>query len=100
MTLHEIFTANVRKRRRELHLTQWQLAERLQVSRPYVSQVESGDHTPTLELVEKFARAMDCPPLQLLIGAESSAAPHAVVAGVDLTASANLLHSGNAANDG
>ena len=72
MPLHDHFRANVRHRRQELKLTQQELSERLQCSRPYVAQVEAGDHTPTLDLVEKFAKALKCPALALLMAPEDA----------------------------
>lgn len=73
MPLHDHFRANVRRRREELSLTQQELAERLEVSRPYVAQVEAGDHSPTLSQVEKFAKALKCPALSLLMALEEAA---------------------------
>lgn len=73
MPLHDHFRTNVRRRREELELTQQELADRLRVSRPYVAQVEGGDHSPTLQLVEKFAKALKCPALALLVAPEEAA---------------------------
>lgn len=70
MALQDNFRHNVRKRRKELRLTQEQLAGRLGVSGAYISEVEAGRHTPSLETVERFAPALDCPPLNLLTAIE------------------------------
>lgn len=72
MPLKTNFTANLRKRRQELGLTQLDVAERLGVSRPYVAQVEAGESSPGLDLVEKFAQALDCPALSLLVAPEDA----------------------------
>lgn len=70
MALHDNFRLNVRKRRKELHLTQEQLAERLNVTGAYVSEIEAGRRTPSLETVERLATALDCPALNLLTAIE------------------------------
>jgi transcriptional regulator with XRE-family HTH domain len=74
MALHENFCQNLRKRRRELHLTQLELAEKLGVSRPYIAEVEAGKSIPSLETVERFAKALDCPPVTLLVIEDAVAA--------------------------
>lgn len=70
MALHDNFRHNVRKRRLELRLTQQQVADKLGVSGPYISEIEAGRRTPSLDTVERLATALDCPALQLLIAAE------------------------------
>ena len=74
MPLHDHFCANLRRRRLELKLTQQELAEVMGVSRPYVSQVEAGDHTPTLDVVEKFAKALKCQSVTLLLAPDEATA--------------------------
>jgi transcriptional regulator with XRE-family HTH domain len=66
MALQDNFRQNVRKRRQELRLTQQQVAERLGVTGAYISEVEAGKRTPSLETVERLATALDCPALNLL----------------------------------
>ena len=70
MALHDNFRQNVRKRRKELRLTQEQLAERLKVTGAYISEIEAGRRTPSLETVERLAAALDCPALNLLTAIE------------------------------
>jgi Predicted transcriptional regulator with C-terminal CBS domains len=65
--LHENFCHNVRRQRESLGLTQHDLAERLEVSRPYIAQVEGGRCVPTLDLVERFAEALGVSGHQLLL---------------------------------
>lgn len=53
------FGKAIRKRRRELDLTQEQLAERSELHRGYISTIETGDRNPSLENIEKLAKALD-----------------------------------------
>lgn len=70
MPLADNFAQNVRKRRKELNLTQQQLAELVGCERVFVTQVEAGICGKTLDQVERFARALKCPPLSMLMAAE------------------------------
>jgi transcriptional regulator with XRE-family HTH domain len=67
MPLQEHFRENVRRRRLELGLTQKQLADKMGCTHPYISQVENGESNPSLDVVERFARALDWSPVQILI---------------------------------
>ncbi|NYI07014.1 helix-turn-helix domain-containing protein [Allostreptomyces psammosilenae] len=49
----------VRDRRRELGLTQSQLARRAGMTQSAVSRMEAGGTTPTLDLLERLAVALD-----------------------------------------
>lgn len=48
----------MKKRRAELDMTQEDLAEKVGVSRVYIGYVEQGRNTPTLEILEKIAKAL------------------------------------------
>ncbi len=65
--LHARFCRNVRARRRELGLTQVQLAERLGVKQPTIALIEQGRACPGLDVVERIARALDISPEALLM---------------------------------
>jgi transcriptional regulator with XRE-family HTH domain len=54
-----LFGRAVRKRRRELDLSQEELAERASLHRNYVSDIERGDRNPSLENICKLAKALD-----------------------------------------
>ncbi len=54
-----LFGRAVRKRRRELDLSQEELAERAGLHRNYVSDIERGDRNPSLENIQKLAKALD-----------------------------------------
>lgn len=65
--LHRAFVENVRSRRLDLGLTQAEAAKKLRISQSTYAHLESGRNTPTLEVVEKVAKALQTNPLQLLI---------------------------------
>lgn len=59
--------AHVRERRYELELTQQQVAERAGTSHSFISKLESGDHIPTIPVLQRILRVLD---EELLIGIE------------------------------
>ena len=60
----------IQKKRRELGLTQGQLAERLNVSFQTISKWENGKAYPNIELLPDLARALDISVDELLSGSE------------------------------
>jgi transcriptional regulator with XRE-family HTH domain len=64
------FGTVVRERRREIGLSQEQLALNANLDRSYLSEVERGLKSPTLETVEALALALDTVPSALLLAAE------------------------------
>lgn len=48
----------IQKRRKEMGLTQEELAEKIRMSRAYVGYIEQGRNAPSLEALEKIARAL------------------------------------------
>lgn len=73
--LLSLFTSHVRSRRRELGLTQRELADRMGVSQAYVAGMESGVSTPGLNVVAKFAEALNTTPIALLTTEEIFSTP-------------------------
>jgi transcriptional regulator with XRE-family HTH domain len=55
--------------RRQRGLTQFELAQRAHLSRPYVSNLEKGKVDPTLSSLRRLAGALDVPLAQLIEGA-------------------------------
>ncbi|KKN36556.1 hypothetical protein LCGC14_0772250 [marine sediment metagenome] len=66
--LIELVAANIRARRLELHLTQEELADRLQIGQPYLSDIENGKRSLTLVTVAQFAEGLEVTPSYLLAG--------------------------------
>ena len=56
----------IRKRRRDLGFTQEQLAERINVSRGYISSVECGNKSMTIDTLARLANALKTTPDELL----------------------------------
>jgi len=63
--------AQVRDIRRARHLSQRQLAGRMQVPRTYISKIENGKAIPTLGSLERLARALEVDVCQLVRDARS-----------------------------
>ena len=62
--------------RKEKDLSQGDIEERTGMLRCYVSRVENGHTVPSLETMEKFARALEVPLYQLFYdGSEPAVAP-------------------------
>jgi len=66
--LQALVGQNVRRRRRELHLTQDALAERTEITQPYLSEIENGKRAVTLSTLAGIAGALDVAPSYLLAG--------------------------------
>ncbi len=56
--LTKIICKRIKKYRNEKGLTQEDLAEKVGVSRVYIGYVEQGRNTPSLEVLEKIAKAL------------------------------------------
>ena len=56
--LPRIIGKKIKKRRSVLGLTQEELAEKVGISRAYMGFVEQGRNVPTLETLEKIAKAL------------------------------------------
>jgi transcriptional regulator with XRE-family HTH domain len=51
-------------------LKQWELAEKLEISKSYISEVESGKKVPSLELIEKYSNFFNIPSSSILYFSE------------------------------
>jgi DNA-binding XRE family transcriptional regulator len=56
--LTKIICKRIKKYRSEVGMTQEDLAEKVGVSRVYIGYVEQGRNTPSLEILEKIAKAL------------------------------------------
>jgi len=72
------FGKAVRRRRRELDMSQEELAERAELHRTYISSIERGDRNISLENIEKVTRALEISIADLFIQyeIEESQKPH------------------------
>lgn len=52
-------------------LKQKELAEKLDISASHISEIEAGKKTPTLELLNTYARVFEVPPSSILFLAEN-----------------------------
>jgi transcriptional regulator with XRE-family HTH domain len=52
-------------------LKQQELAEKLEISKSYLSEIESGKKTPTIELIEKYASQFSIPASSILFFSEN-----------------------------
>ena len=62
------FGRGVRIRRESQNLTQEALAEKADLDRTYLSDVERGARNPALKIIVKIARALEVPAAQLMEG--------------------------------
>ena len=67
---YKIMGRNIAKIRTQNHLTQEQLAEKIDVSTVFISQIETAVRKPSLETIYKLSVALDCT-IDTLIGNET-----------------------------
>jgi transcriptional regulator with XRE-family HTH domain len=65
-SLRLVFASRVRARRRVLALSQEQLADRAEVHRTYISQVERGIVNLAIDNIGRIAAALEIEPSELL----------------------------------
>lgn len=51
----------IQKIRKDRHLTQEELSEKIGISRAYMGYIEQGRNTPSLEVLDKIARVLKVP---------------------------------------
>lgn len=59
--LPKLLGKRVQKRRKELNLTQEELAEKVDISRAYMGYIEQGRNVPSIEVVQKIAKVLKKP---------------------------------------
>ena len=57
-------------------LKQYQLAEKLDLSKSYISEVEKGNRTPSLDVIQKYADFFKVPSSSILFFAEQLPLPN------------------------
>ena len=64
--LTQSFPKNLLRERTSRRLTQDQMATLLAVAPSYVSMLETGQRTPSLDMIDLFARRLRVPPVSLV----------------------------------
>ena len=68
--LKAIVASNIKKARLGKNWQQKQLAAAVKVTQASISNIESGSRSPSLEMIEKIARALEINPASLLMSPE------------------------------
>ena len=71
MLEREMLNRALRLLRTSHQLTQVELARRLGISNSYLSEIESGDKTPPLDLLDKYSDIFKMPTSSILLFSES-----------------------------
>lgn len=67
MKLKTILGKNVKYHRYRKNLTQEQLSDRLDVSPNYIGRLERGQHSPSLDKIERIAKCLGVKPFELFL---------------------------------
>ncbi len=59
--LPKVLGKKIQKRRHELGFTQEELGDKVGISRAYMGYIEQGRYAPSLEVLEKIAKALRSP---------------------------------------
>lgn len=59
MDIKKEFGQLVRKRRRNLDMSQEELGDKSELNRGYISDIERGKRNPSLEVIDRIAKALD-----------------------------------------
>jgi transcriptional regulator with XRE-family HTH domain len=65
MTLRAIVARNLRVLRKQKGLSQEELAHQAGINRNYVGQIEREEKSPTVDMIEKLATALDIEPIKM-----------------------------------
>jgi transcriptional regulator with XRE-family HTH domain len=67
MEMMKIFISNMKKYRKKRRLSQMKLAEMLNTSTSYIGEIEINSKVPSMEMVEKIAKALGIEPFRLFV---------------------------------
>lgn len=67
MDLRAVFINNLKRSRKENKLSQMAFAEKCGTSASYIGEIEIGKKFPSVEMVQKFAEALDIKPYKLFM---------------------------------
>jgi transcriptional regulator with XRE-family HTH domain len=66
MSIRDVLAANLRQHRQRREFSQEELAHRAKVDRTYVSALERGVYSVTIDVLDRLARALDVEASELL----------------------------------
>ena len=66
----KVFAFNMKKYRKKRNLSQMKLAEMLNTATSYIGEIEINKGVPSLQMVEKIAKALDIEPFRLFVDDE------------------------------
>ncbi len=61
MNLRNVFITNLKKYRKEKKISQMKLSEICETSTSYIGEIEIGKKFPSIEMIQKFATALEIP---------------------------------------
>jgi transcriptional regulator with XRE-family HTH domain len=67
MEIREAFATNLRLKRRAAGLSQEELADRADIDRTYISALERGAYSATIDMVDKLAKVLGVEAADLLV---------------------------------
>jgi len=67
MSMMKVFVFNMKKYRKKKKLSQMKLAEMLDTSTSYIGEIEINKKIPSMEMVERIAKALDVEPFRLFV---------------------------------
>ena len=70
MDMMKVFVFNMKKYRKRRQLSQMRLAEMLNTSTSYIGEIEINNKAPSMEMVERIAKALNIEPFRLFIDDE------------------------------
>ena len=72
MNLQTIFISNMKRFRKQKHITQEKLAEMCETDTCYIGQIETFRRFPSIQLIEKISNALEVEPWVLFKNNEKS----------------------------
>jgi transcriptional regulator with XRE-family HTH domain len=67
MEMMRVFIFNMKKYRKKRRLSQMKLAEMLDTSTSYIGEIEINSRVPSMDMVERIARALNVEPFRLFV---------------------------------
>lgn len=67
LNVPKIIAANIKTYRNNLGITQFELAERMEISTTYLAELEIAKKAPSIEVVEKLCKALGIRPYELFL---------------------------------